>query len=177
MSWHCLSGPCHDQDFAGGEYGVGSNSQLSCVSDPCPSSVLWPYAKLGESYDTPEPPSALASARQRLFGGSAAQSIGPAFLQPSRPARCDVHRPATRIDPCPGVGGEQGIECLSDERFQLILLQARAEFPFHAFSHLLSGPSGCFHLLEHVECLCQGAVLGIYPVLVPSPKGPCHFPT
>jgi hypothetical protein len=103
----------------------------------------------------PEPPSALASARQRLCGGSAArQSIGPAFLQPSRPARCDVHRPATQIDPCPGGGGGQGIECLSDERFQLILLQARAEFPFHTLSHLLPGPSGCFHLLEHVECLC-----------------------
>ena len=30
-----------------------------------------PYVKSGESYDTPEPPSALASVRQRLFGGSA----------------------------------------------------------------------------------------------------------
>lgn len=73
-------------------------------------SVLLPYAKSGESYDTPEPPSTLASARQRLVGGSAAQqSIGPAFLKPSRPARCDVPRPATRIDPCPGggVGGRE----------------------------------------------------------------------
>lgn len=92
-------------------------------------------------------------------------------------ARCDVHRPATRIDPCPGGGGGQGIECLSDQRFQLILLQACAEFPFHAFSHFLPGPSGYLHLLEHVKCLCQGAVLGIFPVHVPSPKGPCHFPT
>ena len=128
--------------------------------------------RIGGVYDTPEPPSALASARQRLFGGSTArQSIGPAFLQPSRPARCDVHRPATRIDPCPGGGGGQGIECLSDERFQLILLQARTEFPFHAFPHLLPGPSGYLHLLEHLKCLCQGTVLGIFPVFVPSPKG------
>jgi len=104
------------------------------------------------------------------------QSIGPAFLQPSRPARCEVPRPATRIDPCPEVGGGQGIKCLSDERFQLILLQGCAEFLFHTFSHLLPGLSGCLHLLEHLKCLCQGTVLGIYPTLAPSPKGPCHFP-
>ena len=29
-------------------------------------------------------------------------SIGPAFLQPSRPARCNAPRAATRIRPCPG---------------------------------------------------------------------------
>lgn len=58
----------------------------------------------GESDDTPGPPSALASVRQRLFGGGAVPpSIGPAFLRSSRPARCYAHRPATRICPCPGL--------------------------------------------------------------------------
>ncbi len=104
------------------------------------------------------------------------RASGQPSCQPSRPARCEVHRPATRIDPCPEVGGGQGIECLSNERFQLILLQACAEFLFHTCSHLLPGLSGCLHLLEHVKCLCQGTVLGIFPVLTPSPKGPCHFP-
>ena len=30
-----------------------------------------------------------------LVAARRTQSIGPAFLQPSRPARCDVHRPST----------------------------------------------------------------------------------
>lgn len=32
-------------------------------------------------------------------------SIEPAFQRPSRPARCNSPRPATRIRPCPGLGG------------------------------------------------------------------------
>ena len=60
----------------------------------------------------PHPPSALASARQRLFGGGTVPpSIGPAFLQPSRPARCHAPRPATRIRPCPGRWWGAGNPC------------------------------------------------------------------
>jgi hypothetical protein len=36
------------------------------------------------------------------------RDIGPAFLPPSRLARCEVPRPATPIDPCPGGGGGAG---------------------------------------------------------------------
>ena len=113
--------------------------------------------------------SVVAARRDRASGQPSCNLPGP-------PAAMRT-APRLRLIPAPEGGGGQGIECLSDQRLQLILFQARAEFPFHAFSHLLPGPSGGFHLLEHVERLCQGAVLGICPVPVPSSKDLCHFLT
>jgi hypothetical protein len=110
----------------------------------------------GESHDTPAPPRcARVGTPASLWwqrGATEHRASLPATFQ-ARPLRCAPPRDSDIS--LPRRWGGQGIECLSDERFQLILLQARAEFLFHAFSHLLPGPSGCLHLLEHVKCLYQ----------------------
>lgn len=108
--------------------------------------------KSGESCDTPVPPRcARASAGAGRGGLGGPQSIGLAFLQPFRPARCTKFRPAPQNCPCPGLCGGQGTVSLSNERLQLVFIQSCPEFPFHPFGHLLPGSPGGFHLFEDIE--------------------------
>lgn len=65
-----------------------------------------------ESGASSDAPSSLLRSRQSAsvpwVAARVRGSIEPAFQQPSRPARCNSPRPATRIRPCPGLGGGQG---------------------------------------------------------------------
>ena len=78
--------------------------------------------------------------------------------------------------PAPKSAGGREFECLSDERFQLILLQACAEFPLNAFSHLLPVPTGRLHLFEHVKSPFPRNGRRYLSRVRSLPKSICHFP-
>jgi len=60
---------------------------------------------------------------------------------------------------------------LSDKDLQLVFLQFSREFPFQPVGHLLPGVASGFHLFEHSQCVCQGAVFVVSLVVVLSLKG------
>jgi hypothetical protein len=130
------------------------------------------FQKSGASCDTPVPP--FPCSRRNTSHSMAAALRGEQRANPaaaSRFACCTALRSATRIfRSLPGgvVGAGNGVE-LSDEGLQLVFLQLGPEFPFQPVGHLLPGSSRGFHLLEHGEGVCQGAVVVISLVVgVPS---------
>lgn len=81
--------------FCGHQFGVHAVAQYSTNRGRLPT----PTVSLCARVSTPAPSRVAARVRW---------SIEPAFQQPSRPARCNSPRPATRVRPCPGFGGGQG---------------------------------------------------------------------
>jgi hypothetical protein len=113
----------------------------------------------------PTPPSPLCARVSTpafpLVAATVALSSGPAFLQPSRPARCKL-APCRDLDsslPRTVVGGRELLS-LSDEGLQLVFVQVHPTPPVELLPHLRPTPPHGLQPAKQLQCVREGQGLG-----------------
>ena len=113
----------------------------------------------------PTPPSPLcarvSTPASPSVAATVAPSIGPAFLQPSRPARCKFapRRDSDSSLPRTVVGGRELLS-LSDEGLQLVFVQVHPTLPVELVPHLRPTPPHGLQPAKQLQRLREGHGLG-----------------